>query len=127
MSELRAFKLRANFEDFSGGTVCYGSQGLTFDIGKALKGGDTFVVDDVWLAEALTGYEALESVEVPPGAKPISLEVTEESTDQGETFTSTTSKDKDPPATDVPIAAIHGDPDELESPKGPHDAAHLGE
>jgi hypothetical protein len=121
--ELRAFRLTQESQDFAGGTVCYGSDQSTFDVGRALlredaegnvavDPGAVIVTDDVALVNALADYPAVESCEVPVGAAPIP--VAETPAEVHEETTETEVPDTAPAQTPQPdVAAVHGDEDDL--------------
>lgn len=63
----RAFELKAEFEkDFAGASMAFGPEGKTVNIKDRLdNNGGTIVTDDMELANALAGHDALKEVPVP--------------------------------------------------------------
>jgi hypothetical protein len=75
MAELRAFKLREEYQDFGGGSFAYGPLSATFDVGAALEAHEGVITtDDPVLAEALAAYDPLIAAEVPTEAEPVQVE-----------------------------------------------------
>lgn len=84
---MQAFKLKPEYEGFSGGTIKVDMAGHAFEVGKALEDGDGMIVlDDPAFAAVLASYDPLEVVpenEIPEGVEPVSIPGLEEDPTRG--------------------------------------------